>query len=539
MSGISRRDALKGAIAGTMLVMGCSGDDRSPPLRQLRRGLGGRPASLDPQLAADTYAYEVLRDFREGLVTEDAAGRPEPGQAAHWEVSADGRVYRFRLREGLRWSDGTPVFPADFAAALRRAVDPRTVSPNAMLLRPIFGAVEVMRGEWPATALGVAVDGERDLVIRLRTPTEFLPAVLAHPVTFPRGPASGGVRYNGAYVPVNSLADGELRAVANRHFREAGRVGIAAVRYVPAADESLELLRYRAGHLDVTASIPTDQVGWARRERPAELQLAPQNSTFFLGLNLRHGPLRQSPGLREALSLVIDRDWLTSQLLGAGQVASYRLVPPELLDEPAVLPAWRQWSMEARVKLATRLMASAGHGRRRPLRLRVLYNRHSTVRRVVLAIAAMWRERLGVEVQFLDEEFATFLESRRRRTAWDVVRLGWTADFPDAASFLEVFRSTSADNDVGHADRDYDAWLDKAASTTGAVRREALQAAEARLLGNHCLVPVYFLAARRLVSRDVVAPRPTAMHPGMTRHWRWAGSGPENAGHRPGDDPGQ
>jgi len=258
---------------------GLSGCDAQAPSngtvgRELRRSLGGEPGTLDPQLAGDTYAFEVLRDTYEGLVTEDAVGRPIPGQALRWEVSPDGREYRFTLRPSLRWSDGQPLVAADFVRGLRRAVDPRVASPNGLLLRVIAGASAVMAGRLPVEALAVAAPDPMHVVVRLDHPAEFLPAVLAHPVASPYRP--GPPVFNGAYCLKAWLPGRPLHAVANPYYRAANSVDIQRVAYLGIADENVEILRYRAGSIDVTGGLPVDEVQWARAHLPGQLQLAPQ-----------------------------------------------------------------------------------------------------------------------------------------------------------------------------------------------------------------------------------------------------------------------
>jgi len=511
-------------------LVGCdsSSPSKDPADRELHRSLGGEPGSLDPQLAGDTYAYEVLRDAYEGLVTEDVTGQPIPGQALRWEVSPDGREYRFTLRPGLRWSDGQPVVAADFVRGLRRAVDPRVSSPNGPLLRVITGASAVMAGRLPVESLGVEATDSTHVVVRLDHPAEFLPALLAHPVASPY--RAGPPVFNGAYRLQAWLPGRPLHAVANSYFREASTVDIQRVSYAGIADENVELLRYRAGSIDVTGGLPVDEILWARKHLPGQVQLAPQASVFFLGLNLRSGRLQNAPLVRRALAMAIDRERLTQLVLRAGQVPAYGLVPPGMPGHAGRVAAWANLTTGERLKQARAWYAAAGFSAKRPLRLRLLYNRNTTVRRAVLAIAYMWREALGVEVELLDEEFGRFLAVRQVPTGWDVVRLGWNADYADAASFLEVFQSSSSDNTVGYAAAKYDAHLATAMSTTGTERAGALQAAEAELLAADAIIPVYFLATRRLVRPVVKTGPPNLMNHNYTRYWRWetpvAGSPP-------------
>ncbi len=488
--------------------------------RELRRSLGGEPGTLDPQLAGDTYAFEVLRDAYEGLVTEDAAGRPIPGQALRWEVSPDGREYRFTLRPALRWSDGQPLVAADFVRGLRRAVDPRVASPNGLLLRVIAGASAVMAGRLPVEALAVEAPDSTHVVVRLDHPAEFLPALLAHPVAAPYRP--GPPVFNGAYCLEAWLPGRPLHAVANPHYRAANTVDIQRVAYLGIADENVEMLRYRGGSIDVTGGLPVDEIQWATAHLPGQVQLAPQASVFFLGLNLRSGALSRLPLVRRAQAMTIDRERLTQQVLHAGQVPAYGLVPPAMSGHARSVVSWTKMTPAARLQQAREWYAAAGFSAKHPLHLRLLYNRNTTVRRAVLAIALMWREALGVEVELVDEEFGRFLALRQAPTGWDAVRLGWNADYADAASFLEVFQSSSSDNTVGYASAKYDAHLATAMSTTGMERALALQAAEAELLAADAIVPVYFLATRRLVRPVVKTGRPNLMNHNYTRYWRWA-----------------
>jgi len=220
--------------------------------------------------------------------------------------------------------------------------------------------------------------------------------------------------------------------------------------------------------------------------------------------------------------MTIDRDRLTQQVLRAGQVPAYGLVPPAMPGHARSVVAWTNITPEARLQQARVWYAAAGFSAKHPLRLRLLYNRNTTVRRAVLAIALMWREALGVEVEMVDEEFGRFLALRQAPNGWDVVRLGWNADYADAASFLEVFQSSSSDNTVGYVSEKYDAHLATAMSATGTERTAALQAAEAELLAADAIVPVYFLATRRLVRPLVKTGQPNLMNHNYTRYWRWA-----------------
>ena len=113
-------------LASVLLLTACHPDAPSSAgaaARELRRGNGPEPDSLDPQLARSDSAAQIIRDCYEGLVSLDATAEPEPGVADHWQVSADGRTYTFHLRGDARWSNGTAVTADDFVRSWRRLVD--------------------------------------------------------------------------------------------------------------------------------------------------------------------------------------------------------------------------------------------------------------------------------------------------------------------------------------------------------------------------------------------------------------------------------
>lgn len=129
---------LAGALAGFLLLAGAA------EASTLTVQIAEMPASLDPQKATGERPDQVIGDLFEGLVADDAQGRPVPGQAESWAISADGLIYTFHLRKDLRWSDGLPLTADDFVFAFRRLVDPATAADFAYIQFPIKNA-EVMK----------------------------------------------------------------------------------------------------------------------------------------------------------------------------------------------------------------------------------------------------------------------------------------------------------------------------------------------------------------------------------------------------------
>ncbi|HEY7384991.1 MAG TPA: peptide ABC transporter substrate-binding protein [Beijerinckiaceae bacterium] len=504
--------------------------DPASEARVLRRGLGGQPGSLDPQRAEDAFSYDVLRDLYEGLVASSPDGEVVPAVAESWEVSADGMVYTFRLRGNARWSNKDPVVAQQFVAALRRAVDPATASGAADLLRVIENAPAILRGELPPERLAVSAVDEHTLVIRLSRPVAYFPDILTNTVASPLHPSSltgngfsspGKTATNGPYRLVALAPGANLRLNRNPHYWDAASVAYDEVRYEFMPDENAEYTRFRAGELDVTNSVPEQRFAELASNAASGLQHRAWLATFYFTFNTARGPLRDRPGLRQALSLAVDREAIGTSIARAGQVPAYSLVPDGIWNYKPSRYEWSRAPQDERLARARSLYAAAGFAPQRPLRLRLLYNENELVQRVSLAIAAMWKEALGVEVELIQMEFKAYLSARADPEQWDVVRVGWTADYNDASSFLDTMLEGSPQNFGRWHDPDYTRLLESAANETDAARRrETLQRAEALMLQDYPLLPVYFYVTRRLVQPQVQAPPINPMNRTYSRYFR-------------------
>ncbi len=504
-----------------------------PTIQVLNRSLGGQPGSLDPQRAEDAFSYDVLRDMYEGLTASSPDGEVIPAAAASWEVSGDGKTYRFDLRRDARWSNGDPVTAGNFVDGLRRALDPRTSSGAADLLRAIEYAPAILRGELPVERLGVRALDESTLEIRLSHPVPYFPDILTNTVASPAHPSS--VAGTGSYArPGSTVSNGPFTLSAfapgaslvlkrNPRYWDAAAVEFDEVRYEFVADENAEFTRFRAGEVDVTNTVPEQRFQELLVAGDPRLQHRATLATFYFTLNTDRGPLRGKPGLREALSLAVDRNVITASVTRAGQPPAYSLVPGDVWNYEPPAYDWRNASAAERESRARALYAEAGYSAARPLRLRLLYNENELVQRVSIAVAAMWKEVLGVETELLQMEFKAYLAARADPGQWDVVRVGWTADYNDASTFLDTMTLESPQN-FGHwSNAEYTRLLALAAGEADvAARRDELQRAESLMLDDYPLLPVYHYVTRRLVQPRVVAPAINPMNRTYSKYFRRA-----------------
>lgn len=532
---------LSAAAAVVLVAVGAAGCGRSdpgrqagldnakaPPARVLRRGIGGEPGTLDPHKADDTFAFEILRDLYEGLTVSAPSGDVVPGGAASWSITEGGLLYTFRLRAGLKWSNGDPLVADHFVAGLRRAVDPSTAAPGAELLSPIVNAREVIAGRLPPQALGVTAVDPLTIEIRLAGPCPYLPDILTNSVAVPLHPAArfpapdGAAVSNGAFTLVSAAPGAPIELRRNPNYWNSVTVTLPGVTYIPLPDESVEFNRFRAGEVDVTNNVPTARFQELSRDRDVNLQVRPTLATFFYAFNSERGPFHSRPGLREALALVVDREAIVDKVTRAGQVPAYSLVPPGVWNYESPAFAWRSLDRQARLARARALYAAAGYSSARPLRIRVVYNQNELIKSVTLATAAAWQEALGVETELIQLEYRVFLDTRADRSQWDVIRLGWSADYNDATSFLDTFMADSSQNHGGWSNAGFDDLVARAHDATDiAARRVLLQQAEAILLADHALLPVYFYVTRRLVQPDVAGAELNPLNRNYSRNFHY------------------
>lgn len=494
-----------------------------PDAQVLRKGNGPEVETLDPHKVQGVSAANVLRDLYEGLVSESPDGALIPGAAQRWDIEEDGKAYRFHLRQNARWSNGDPVVAADFVAGLRRSADPATGSKYSQILAPIANAEDVVAGKLPPQQLGVEALDEHTLLIRLKAPTPYFLGMLAHSSTYPIHGASlekhgddfarpGTLVSNGAYVLKERVVQSHILLEQNPHYWDIARAHIRQVWYVNTEDANSEFKRFRTGELDWTSTIPSNQAKWIRENLADEFQVATYLGVYYYGLNLTRPPFKDSPQLRRALSLAIDRDVLAEKLLSSGEQPAYTWIPPGVAAYQSLPAPGAEMTREQRLAEARRLYREAGYSEDRPAQIEIRYNTSEDHKRIATVIGAMWKQFLGVEVKLLNEEWKVYLQNRQLKARTEAFRAGWIGDYNDPYSFLEIMHSKHGLNDSGYASARFDRLLEQASREADPdVRRTLMQQAEAQLLEDLPVIPLYFYVTKRLVQPWVVGWKPNIM----------------------------
>jgi oligopeptide transport system substrate-binding protein len=475
----------------------------------LRRGLPGDPRTLDPQLADDQFSLQVVRDLYEGLTAEDSSGRVVPGIAASWSIDSTGTVYIFRLRPGAKWSNGALVSAPEFVDGLRRAVDPKTASGDAVLLSVIKGATDIISGRKKATELGVTAIDDSSVRVELEHPAPFILQILSQPIAAPLYAGApmpskesqlgkNVAPYDGPYVLADRVPGSFIDLTRNDSYWNASKVGIERVRYVNVESESTELHEYIAGQLDMTFTLPIADLKRITEQWGREVQLDTTLGTTFLALNLSNADL-SNQNVREALSIAIDREAIAQHVLPGVQPA-YALVAPSTTGYESTKYEWTNWDRDHQLAFARALLARAGYSENKRLHLRLYSASGEANQRVMIAIAGSWQQNLGVTSELISEEFQAFLVGRKDKSRWDVERIRWDADYDDPSSFLDVLAPGSNQNDPGYSNPRFSELIQQATLEPRlSMRMDYLRNAEETMLNDYPIIPIYFVRSRRLV----------------------------------------
>lgn len=488
----------------------------------LRIGNGAEPGSLDPHLGEGVSSSNIHRDLYEGLINESPDGDLIAGSAYGWQISSDGLVYTFDLREDARWSNGDLVTAHDWEYSLRRSIDPATMSSYGFILYPIVNAREIVSGGLSSESLGVRAVDDYTLEMTLVGPTPYFLGLLTHSAAFVVHRESierhgnehtrpGNLVSNGAFQLDEWVVQSHIKLVRNNFYWDNHSTIINEVWYYPTEDKTGELSRYRANEIDITSSVPAAQINWIRENLGEEFVSSPYLGVYYFGFNLLKEPFKDNLNLRKALTLAINREILTNQVMNGGQIPAYGWIPPvNGYQQQSMLEA--SWSQEQREAEAKRLYGLAGYSKERPLSVEIMYNTSQDHRRIAIAIAAMWSQTLGVNATLVNQEWKVFLDTRRAKQNTQVFRGGWIGDYNDANTFAELLQCNAGLNDQGYCNERYDQLVALAAQENNIIlRAELLQEAERIMLDDMPILPIYFYVSNYLIKPWVGGYRPNNM----------------------------
>jgi oligopeptide transport system substrate-binding protein len=489
----------------------------------LHFSIGNEPSDLDPQTISGTGDAKIVQALFEPLISY-APGTlaPVPGLAERWDISPDGLTYTFHLREA-QWSNRDPITAQDCVDSWRRILTPSLGAEYAYFLYILRGAEDFNKGVTKDfSTVGVVARDPRTLVVTLAHPAPYFLQVLLNSPWRPvhvRSIAQAGDLYQrgtkwtlpGAMVTSGPFVLKEWslnqRVVVEKSptYWDRAHVRLNAIHFYPIDNIDAEERAFRAGQLHVTWSLPLSKILPLQREKSPILRIDPLLETHFFRFNLKRAPFGDER-IRRALALAIDRETIASKILPGGRLPAPTFIPPSLVGYTP--PARRAYDLAA----ARQLLTEAGHAGGTGLPpIEILYHNSEILRLVAEAIQQMWQRDLGIQVRLANQEKKT-VSANRRSGDYQVTLGTWTADYLDATTFLDMWRSDSGNNQTNWSSPAYDALLNRADTIADPVARAAVHAqAESLVLDAAPIAPVYFNSHVYLLHTAVKGWQPTPM----------------------------
>lgn len=463
----------------TILFPSCYNDKKSTRGKDtLNINIGTEPPSLDWSLSTDSTSYTILNNIMEGLTRFNMEHEPKPALASGWDISEDGKIYTFKIRDNVLWSDGKHLKAQDFVYSWGRILDPLTGGDYAYFLFDIKNAEKYNAGQVKDfNKVGVKAIDERTLQVELERPASYFTSILAFMSTFPmRGDV---VKKHGASwtEPENIVTLGayNLAEWKNHNFivlKENKRYwgekpkSVKKVRMIMNENPTSALALYESGELDFLDSkgIPVLEVPRLVKSRDFVSREAFRGS--YVAFNVKKPPF-DNPFVRKAFASSIDRDSIVKLIQGAGLSATSWIPKNMLAYNPDIGIKFNP------VKAKKLLMDSGYSGGKNFPKVSFLYPDISNNRIVAEALQSMWKKYLGIEVRLVNQEWKVYLKTLQTNPP-EIFRGGWGADFPDPHNFMNLFECNSGNNDTNWCNPEYDRLVRKAAGERDKNRRISL-----------------------------------------------------------------
>lgn len=470
------------------------------------------PSGLDPQIEIGQPEHCINLALYEGLVSTNPKDLSViPGAAESWDISPDGKVYTFHLRKNGKWSNGDPVTAQDFVESYQRMLMPSLATQYSYMLYPITNAEAYNLGKiTDFSEVGAKALDEFTLQISLHDPAPYLLKMVMHDSWFPvpinvikkYGPIDDRTNPwtrpehfvgNGPFVLKEWRMNSHILVEKSPTYWDAKNVKLNKIWFDPTGDEDTAERMFRSGQLHTIPQASPSKVAFYRKYKPDLIKVYPILATYFYKFNVTRPPVNDKR-VRKALAMAIDRRAITDTIMRAGEEPAYYFTPPDTGGYTC------QTKISPDVAEARRLLAEAGYpdGRNFP-KVEVLFNTLQSHKAVAEALQQMWKKNLNIDIVLHNEEWKVYLDSMRRTNYW-LGRAGWIGDYVDPSTFLDTMTSGSGNNETGWSNAEYDRLITLASSVGDqATRYDAYQKAEAILLDEMPIMPIYFYTVPRLM----------------------------------------
>jgi oligopeptide transport system substrate-binding protein len=481
----------------------------------LHVGNGDEISSIDPHSTSGMPEYHVILSLYEGLVSKNIKTLAiEPGVAESWEISDDGLIYTFHIRNDAKWSNGDKLVANDFVQSWLRGLMPALANEYASSMFVVKNGQNIYEGKADPKDFGAVALDDQTLQVTLNAPIPYFLQLMDHhsafPVHIPTIKKFGalderGTRWtrpenfvgNGPFILNEWTPNKYLSVKKSPTYWDAKNVRLNEVRYYPVPKYTIEERMFRSGQLHSTYYLPRDKLAVYKNAHDPALRSYPNFATYFYRFNVTIKPLNDVR-VRKALAYSIDRKRIVEFVTKFGEPPAYTLTPP---DKNGYIPNAR---MPYDVDLAKKLLAEAGYpnGVGFP-KLKVTFNSADDHKHIAEAVQQMWKDNLGIDIELEGTEWKVFLD-KEKQLDYQIDRASWVGDYLDPNTFLEMFVTDNGNNRTGYSNARYDELIAKAAMEANKEKRFSyFQDAEKILVDEVPILPFYTYNWNRLVSPSV------------------------------------
>lgn len=530
---ISRRALCAGALALLPLVLaGCpsgsggGGGASAKVPGVLRYPIANEPSTLDPHVAEDGPTIDLLQNINMGLVGWDEKTEVTPLAAAELpKISADGKVYTFTLREGLKFHNGRAVTAEDVKYSLTRALDPKLASPIAIIyLDDIKGAKEVSEGK--ATELsGVKVIDPKTVEITLVGSRPYFLGKFTYPTAYivaKEEVEKGDKNKSGAFMineknagsagcgPFKVASYTKQKSVileANKDF-VLGAPKLNRVERPIILDTRVARQQFDSGMLDIVA-LEKSNYTQDKAALADQVKTFQRAATWYVGLNQNAYPPLKNVKVRQALACAVDKQAIRKSVLLEVNTAAECIVPEGMAGYE---PNFKGYSFD--LAKAKQLLSEAGFPEGAGLPPMTLCFRQAQPDIVKTAqVLKEQFEAIGIKVQLREMEYSALIKAMDNNEIVYFHR--WGADYPDPQNYLSLLlHSKSKQNHTGYNNPEFDKLCEAADIENDKAKRLALYAKAQRIAVDEAAwIPLFYQR-----DMELVKPHVTGLRDGLLGH---------------------
>ena len=491
------------------------------PNGELNTNTGSEPDTIDPQKESFTNEVGQTMMVFEGLMNLDPKTlRPVPAAAAKDpEVSADGLTYKYTLKDGLKYSDGTAVTPKDFAYGFTRLCDPVTAGEYAFTGYVIVGCEDWNNADpkkaTPAemsalkAKLGIKTD-DKTITFTLTESAPYFNSIAALWVGVPSRESDvtkGGDKWtepatfigNGPFKLTEWKHNEKLVFERNDNYRTPTK--LKKWTKVMINEGAVAFAAYRNNELDLYGVAAEDlRTVEGDADLKAQTKDTPDSCTFYYGFNNKKAPFTDKK-VRQAFSKSFDRDAYIKDIQKIGVTAT-SFIPPGLpgYDKDDV---FQKFDATAAKKL---LSESTFAGKDELKTIKFTYSTSARNKTRVEWVQQQWKTNLGIEVALDPVDRTTFSSLvKKAETTPQLFTLGWCADYPDQQDWLTtVFISTSTVTRTGYKNEAFDTLVRAADKEKDPKKRDDTYQQAQRLLSEDAAVAFYYYSAKKYLLKPWV-----------------------------------